>query len=96
MAEITDAEWIAELEESKAGWRRRVLELVALRKDEHRIYDDNRKRIAALEKALRLVLLFYTVGPWTGANRAQWLETTGASDATTKAMCDHIRGVLDV
>lgn len=48
-----------------------------------------------LVRALEAVLLFYSVGPWTGERRAKWLEITGEGEATTKVLCDHIRGVLN-
>jgi hypothetical protein len=44
--------------------------------------------------AIRLVLLWHAGGPWDDARRAEWLRITGRTEATTKVMCDHLRGVL--
>lgn len=46
------------------------------------------------DDALRLVLLFYRVGPWTAEDRKEWKRITGEESATTKNMCDHIRKIL--
>lgn len=49
-----------------------------------------------LRDALRLVLLFHRGGQWTDEDGQEWERITkGGNDATTKAMCDHIRKVLD-
>lgn len=53
------------------------------------------KLIARFQAALTLPLLFYSA-PWNAENREQWLAITGEPEATTKIMCDHIRGVLNI
>jgi hypothetical protein len=47
-----------------------------------------------LRAALALVLMFYTVGEWSDEKKTEWKRITGNDDASTKAMCDHIRQVL--
>lgn len=47
-----------------------------------------------LEEALCLVLEFHNPAPWTAERRLMWKTITGSDDASTKAMCDHIRKVL--
>lgn len=49
---------------------------------------------ANVRDALRLPLLFHHGGPWTPADRAEWIRITGVDEATTKVMCDHIRATL--
>lgn len=44
--------------------------------------------------ALKLPLLFYAAGTWTGPQRDEWQRITGTREATTRLMCDHIRAVL--
>ena len=44
--------------------------------------------------ALEAVLLFHSGGPWDAAKRARWLEITGNTEATTKILCDTVRGAL--
>lgn len=44
--------------------------------------------------ALRLVLLFYSAGCWDDAKQQEWLRISGTKEATTKALCDHIRSAL--
>lgn len=51
-------------------------------------------RCGKMIKALELVLLFYTGGPWDDKAKALWLSITGNEEATTKSMCDYIRKVL--
>lgn len=48
-----------------------------------------------LRDALELPLLFHSAGPWDEAKRSRWRTITGGDDATTRAMCDHIRKVLE-
>jgi hypothetical protein len=48
---------------------------------------------AELLAALRLVLLFYTID-WTEDKKAEWQRITGATEATTKVMCDYIHAVI--
>ncbi len=47
----------------------------------------------AMATALRAVLMFYHAPYWGDAERAQW-EAIIHGEATTKAMCDHIRALL--
>ena len=57
----------------------------------------NARLIAAapeMKEALGLVLRFHAGGLWTPENAEEWERITGSRDATTKAMCDHIRAVL--
>lgn len=51
-------------------------------------------RLATLEAALELPLLFHAGGPWDEAKRARWTALTGEDDATTRVMGDAIRTVL--
>ena len=48
-------------------------------------------RCAQLEDCVDLVLLFHRGGPWLDSDRLRWQRITGNDDATTKAMCDHLR-----
>lgn len=45
------------------------------------------------EKLARAVLLFHDGEVWTSAKRQEWLELTGAHDATTRTFCDLARRV---
>lgn len=45
-------------------------------------------------EALRLPLLFHGGDWWDMAVRGEWHKITGSDEATTKAMCDHIRAAL--
>ena len=47
-----------------------------------------------LRDALELPLLFHSSGPWDDEKRDRWRKITGHDDATTRAMCAHIRKVL--
>jgi hypothetical protein len=49
----------------------------------------------ALADALEATLLFHSGGPWDAAKQARWLELTGVAEATTKALCDHLRAVVE-
>lgn len=62
---------------------------------------------ARLREALELVLLFHSGGPWGDAKTDRWKAITGryrpnfgsntdSDEVTTRAMCDHIRKVLEV
>lgn len=51
-------------------------------------------RIAELEMAAKLPLLFHSGGGWTEAMQAEWLQITGTTECTTKVMCDYIRMAL--
>lgn len=48
----------------------------------------------AMHDALKLVLLFHSSIFWDDEKRATWKSVTGNDDATSKALCDHIRKVL--
>ena len=48
-----------------------------------------------LVKALHAVLLFYDPGPWDSHKQLAWHNLTGLEGATTKGLCDFIRGVLE-
>lgn len=49
-----------------------------------------------MRNALRLVLMFYAVGPWHQDRRDEWRRLTGTYEATTKVLCDHVRSALAV
>jgi hypothetical protein len=49
-----------------------------------------------MRNALRLVLLFYTVGEWSRDRKEEWKRLTGTYEATTKVLCDHVRSALAV
>lgn len=53
---------------------------------------DERDRL--VQEALELPLLFHSGGAWDDDKRARWKAITGSDDASTKAMCDHIRETL--
>jgi hypothetical protein len=46
------------------------------------------------QEALELPLLFHSGGAWDEDKRTRWKAITGSDEATTKAMCDHIRKTL--
>lgn len=48
----------------------------------------------ALVVALRLVLAFYRVGPWTDEDRAAWRAVTGSVEVSSKVLCGYVQGVL--
>lgn len=54
-----------------------------------------RARVEALEAGLRMVLLFHGVGGWDSEKRLSWANLTGGQPATTKALCDKLRALLD-
>jgi hypothetical protein len=51
-------------------------------------------RIDRLRGALRAVLMFYSPSPWTPEMRDRWQALTGHADATSKNLCDVVRGAL--
>jgi len=44
--------------------------------------------------ALEATLLFHSGQPWDKAKSSRWTQLTKSYEATTKALCDHIRKVL--
>jgi hypothetical protein len=44
--------------------------------------------------ALEAVLLFHSSGPWNAARCAEWEELTGATECTSRALCDAVRAAL--
>jgi hypothetical protein len=40
------------------------------------------------------VLLYHSGSPWDEAKAKRWQSATGRDDASTRALCDHIRCVL--
>lgn len=42
-------------------------------------------------KALEATLLFFQSGPWTEAKARRWKELTGATEATSRTLCDCVR-----
>jgi len=46
------------------------------------------------ERLARAVLLFHRGGPWTDEDRALWEALTGATDATSRTLCDVAREVV--
>jgi hypothetical protein len=44
--------------------------------------------------SLELVLLYHSGSPWDEAKAKRWQSATGRDDASTRALCDHIRCVL--
>lgn len=57
----------------------------------------NARLIAAAPEmydAMRLPLLFHSVGAWTDECALEWERITGTKEATTKIMCDAIRALL--
>ena len=51
-------------------------------------------QVERMRDALNLVLLFHGGGEWGVEARAQWRAVTGGDDATTRALCDHIRQTI--
>lgn len=51
-------------------------------------------RIAELKRALELPIMFHQGGPWSDRDQARWQEICDSTEATSKAMNDHIRNVL--
>jgi hypothetical protein len=47
-----------------------------------------------LERAGIATLLFHDSGPWDEKKRKRWDAATGERDATTKILCDTMRGAL--
>ena len=45
------------------------------------------------QDVIEAVLLFHSASPWTPERRARWKELTGASEATTRSLCDYARAV---
>lgn len=45
-------------------------------------------------RALQATLLFHSASPWDAEKRMRWLELTGSSEATTRALCDAVRRAL--
>lgn len=45
--------------------------------------------------SLRLIPLFYTIN-WTPDKKSEWLRITGATESTTKVLCDHISSAISV
>lgn len=48
----------------------------------------------ALLKVAQAVLLFHRGGEWTVDDRAEWTKLTGATECTTKALCDFSRAQM--
>jgi hypothetical protein len=47
------------------------------------------------ERLARAVLLFHRGGPWTAEDAATWRSVAGSEDASTRALCDLARRLLD-
>lgn len=45
-------------------------------------------------KGVRAALLFHSASPWDDTKRLRWLELTGSTEATTRALCDFLRSIL--
>lgn len=45
----------------------------------------------ALLKVAQAVLLFHRGGEWSVDDRAEWTKLTGATECTTKSLCDFAR-----
>ncbi len=50
--------------------------------------------VTKLRDALQLALLFHRGGQWTEEDCRTWQAITNNPEATTRALCDHIRKVL--
>jgi hypothetical protein len=48
-----------------------------------------------LREALELVLMFHSGEPWTDSRKLRWREIVGDDNANSRAMCDHIREILE-
>ena len=55
-----------------------------------------RRQKGEAERLLRAVLLFYQAPEWDDAQRLEWEDITGESEATTKVLCDSIRTLLGI
>jgi len=47
-----------------------------------------------MANALEAVLLFHSDTPWTTHKLNRWLALTGATDVTTKVLCDTVRTAM--
>lgn len=47
------------------------------------------------EKLARAVLMFHRGGRWTSEDHGLWLVLTGSSEATTKALGDFARRIIE-
>lgn len=51
--------------------------------------------ICLLRKVCQAVLVFHQGGPWTSDQDRTWRNLTHNQDATTRVLCDLIRGALE-
>ncbi len=53
--------------------------------------NEDRERLL---KVVNAMLMFHRGGEWTVDDRAKWTELTGATECTTKSLCDFARAQL--
>lgn len=52
-------------------------------------------RLRQLCEATETVLLFHSGGAWDDAKRARWEALTGCAEASTRTLCDYLRGIRE-
>lgn len=55
---------------------------------------NEQEKIKKLSDALSAVLLFHSGGHWNYHKERAWHDITGATEATTKVLCDFVRRSL--
>jgi len=55
---------------------------------------DQKSQRDRMANALEAVLLFHSDTPWTTHKLNRWLALTGATDVTTKVLCDTVRTAM--